>query len=1168
MLVSSASGALAGIIDASASPASGLQGIAGLATGARAGAQHQMLDPRAVAAFLRSQRAGEGTRVQAAQRYARAVARTRVLQAEAVHTAGSISSARWSSLGPTQISQSATGGQNSGRVTGLAVVSGSSDTVYLGSAGGGVWSASIAGTSTTWATHTDGQPDIAIGAVAVDPSDPSALFAGTGENNHCGDCYPGGGVLESTDGGATWSMSNPGGMFTGVDVSAIVVEPGASSLSATTVLVAASTGLFVSTDGGASWSHEAGSGWRAGSTSAIVVNPLTSPFTLYAAVVGTGIEESTDNGTNWTTLSGTGLPSASSFGPTAVAISPASSTSSTTLYVSIGSNSGYVGMYKSTDGGASWAQLSPPAFTDQSYAYGSGTSDQSWYDNVIAVEPGNPNVVVAGGIAAIESTDGGTTWYNLNGQTFFGSGTNLLHPDFHALAFDSSGNLYLGCDGGVWELNAAGVSNPGAVTASDYTNLNTNLDITQFYEGLSVYNNGAQILGGSQDNGTSLYSGSNPWPQVLGGDGGYSAINPLDSTQQFAEADAGLYVTSDSWASTQANITPNGGAGGNFVPPATIVANSASPDAPTLYYGGSDLWETTDPASSSPAWTQLTTYGGANNTAVSAIVVAPSNPSVLYVGFDNGELMVSTNATSSIPTFSTVATLGEWITHIAVDPTNSAEVLVSQSFSDTQDKLANPQVQQITGATTSSPTVTNVTGDLPGGISSNSVVFDGSSYVVATDVGVFVTSALNGSATSWSSVGTGLPTVQVVGLSVDANGDLYAATHGRGVWELALPPKLAFTTQPPSTTQAGSRFAVAVSVEDAAGNVVTSDSTDQVTLGIAAGTGASGSSLRCARNPVTVSSGVADFSCSINTAGSGYTLSATSGSLTPATSSGFQVSAGSPSKLAFTTQPPSTTQAGSRFAIAVSVEDAAGNVVTSDSTDQVTLGITAGTGASGSSLSCAANPVTVTSGVADFSCSINDAGSGYTLSATSGSLAPATSSTLDVSAAISSSAKGYWFVASDGGIFSFGDAKFYGSMGAKHLNQPIVGMAATPDGKGYWFVASDGGIFSFGDAKFYGSMGAKHLNKPIVGMAATPDGKGYWFVASDGGIFSFGDAKFYGSMGARHLNKPIVGMAATPDGKGYWFVASDGGIFSFGDAKFYGSMGAKHLNKPIVGMVV
>ena len=84
-------------------------------------------------------------------------------------------------------------------------------------------------------------------------------------------------------------------------------------------------------------------------------------------------------------------------------------------------------------------------------------------------------------------------------------------------------------------------------------------------------------------------------------------------------------------------------------------------------------------------------------------------------------------------------------------------------------------------------------------------------------------------------------------------------------------------------------------------------------------------------------------------------------------------------------------------------------------------------------------------------------------------------------------------------------------------------MAATADHEGYWLVASDGGIFSFGDAKFHGSMGGRRLNKPIVGMAATPDGGGYWLVASDGGIFSFGDAQFHGSMGGRRLNKPVVG---------------------------------------------
>jgi CSLREA domain-containing protein len=162
---------------------------------------------------------------------------------------------------------------------------------------------------------------------------------------------------------------------------------------------------------------------------------------------------------------------------------------------------------------------------------------------------------------------------------------------------------------------------------------------------------------------------------------------------------------------------------------------------------------------------------------------------------------------------------------------------------------------------------------------------------------------------------------------------------------------------------------------------------------------------------------------------------------------------------------------------------------------------------------------------------------------------------------------GYWTVASDGGIFSFGpSAGFHGSTGSMHLNAPVVGMAATPDGGGYWLVASDGGIFSYGDATFSGSMGGKPLNKPIVGMAAAAGG-GYWLVASDGGIFSFGPgAAFHGSAGSLHLNAPVVGMAATPDGGGYWFVASDGGIFNYGDAGFFGSMGGKPLNKPVVGM--
>ena len=160
----------------------------------------------------------------------------------------------------------------------------------------------------------------------------------------------------------------------------------------------------------------------------------------------------------------------------------------------------------------------------------------------------------------------------------------------------------------------------------------------------------------------------------------------------------------------------------------------------------------------------------------------------------------------------------------------------------------------------------------------------------------------------------------------------------------------------------------------------------------------------------------------------------------------------------------------------------------------------------------------------------------------------------------------YYEVASDGGIFAFGGAPFYGSMGGKPLNKPIVGIATTPTGGGYYEVASDGGIFAFGVAPFYGSMGGKPLNQPVVGISVTPTGGGYYEVASDGGIFAFGNAKFYGSMGGKPLNKPIVGIAVTPTGTGYWEVASDGGIFAFGTAKFYGSMGGKPLNQPVVGI--
>ncbi len=180
---------------------------------------------------------------------------------------------------------------------------------------------------------------------------------------------------------------------------------------------------------------------------------------------------------------------------------------------------------------------------------------------------------------------------------------------------------------------------------------------------------------------------------------------------------------------------------------------------------------------------------------------------------------------------------------------------------------------------------------------------------------------------------------------------------------------------------------------------------------------------------------------------------------------------------------------------------------------------------------------------------------------------PAQLSTLaNASAQLNGGVGGYWINATDGGVFSFGNAQFHGSTGGMRLNQPVVGMAATHDAGGYWEVATDGGVFSFGDAQFHGSTGSLRLNKPMVGMAVTPDGGGYWLVASDGGIFAYGDAGFHGSTGSLRLNKPVIGMVPTHDGQGYWLIASDGGVFAFGDAGFFGSLGGAPPATALVGV--
>jgi len=173
---------------------------------------------------------------------------------------------------------------------------------------------------------------------------------------------------------------------------------------------------------------------------------------------------------------------------------------------------------------------------------------------------------------------------------------------------------------------------------------------------------------------------------------------------------------------------------------------------------------------------------------------------------------------------------------------------------------------------------------------------------------------------------------------------------------------------------------------------------------------------------------------------------------------------------------------------------------------------------------------------------------------------------------------GYWLVGSDGGIFTFGSASFYGSTGSLKLQRPVVGITPTKDRGGYWLVASDGGTFAFGDAGFYGSVpglglnpagsGLPHsLNAPIVGMVPAADGQGYFVVASDGGVFAFGPgASFAGSCpGIGGCSGPAVSVIPDSSGNGYWLFTATGNVYTFGDAPYLGTPG--NVGSPVTSAV-
>ena len=754
----------------------------------------------------------------------------------------------WTAIGPAPI----TGGQVpgagavSGRITGIATDVTDPNTIFVAAADGGVWKTTNGGTS--WSTTTDNLTDssgnpipLFMGAVAETHGSGGneVVYAGTGEANNAYDSYYGEGILVSTDGGATWTLTGQS-QLQGTAISRIAVDPQNSNIAYAAVsnfavngTGASVTGIYKTTNGGGSWTNVTAANGKDKTDpwSDVVIDPTTTGGTavLFAAVgndngaAGNGVYTSTDGGTTWSLVGG-GLPSGSTVGRISLAVAHPPAAAKATLYASIaktGLNGTLRNLEQSTDGGTTWTDIKANLGGD------SYLTSQGGYDNVIEIDPTNTNEIFVAGVlknqglnpntsptafsggGIEESQNGGTTWTEVNSGTSTTPG-NGPHSDYHALAFDASGNLVVGNDGGVWRLDSNDLTTPNVA----WTDLNTDLEITQF-GGIALDPTSANIAyGGTQDNGTDAFSGTLSWLQIQGGDGGITRLDPTNHNQLYQEFEGGITLqtsTNPTAASpTFTSISSGIKANTTGAPPAPIV-NFVAPyvldSSGDILFGTDYLNLSTNQGGS---WTQIGTPGtnGFNpgDSAINAIAVAPSNIAVVYVSV-GGNMFVTQNATAAAAS----------VTWTAINlPSGSAgapnSIAVDPSQPGTAYAVVNAFVsggKRVFMTTNFGATWTDISGNLPN-FPVDSIAIDPRGtptsriIYVGTDVGVYAT--INGG-TTWASYATGLPNAQVVELDI-AGGIVAAGTHGRGVFEIQQNP-----TPNPTTT---------VSL-DSSGNLVIQD---------------------------------------------------------------------------------------------------------------------------------------------------------------------------------------------------------------------------------------------------------------------------------------------------------------------------------------------------------
>jgi photosystem II stability/assembly factor-like uncharacterized protein len=756
------------------------------------------------------------------ERYEAAVARIRTMPRYSTAT-GTVSSSAtagdalgaWSEIGPSNIG---------GRTRQLVFEPGNPSVIYTAAVAGGVWKTTNGGQS--WSQLTDLViPNIAVNSLAIDPAAPQTLYAGTGEGYFNGDRVRGAGIFKTTDGGATWARLASTATSDFFYVLDVVVSPRNSNR----IYASTRTGVWRSTNAGNTWSKVLDAASVFGCFD-LALQPNGADGFIFASC-GTfqygpksGIYRAQDTGgkATWEQVF-----SETNIGRTTLAVAPSNQDVIYALAAEAGPGQyqdGLRGVFRSTQGGAkgTWTTqvrntdanklntvlLSNPVYAFlQECHFGSSSVfyNQGWYDNVIAVDPENENIVWAGGVDLFRSDDAGRNWGVASYWWFSGGvdGTpydpNYAHADNHVIAFHpqyngtSNKKLYVASDGGVFRTddaranvgtqlaNVCGSPAPGAVA---WQTLNNGYSVTQFYHG-AVYPDGQTFFGGTQDNGTVRGSTSNTtWREIQGGDGGYVAVDPNNTNTLFAEF-TGLSIqrSQDGGATFKSAVSGiNNDSGFAFIAPFHMNASNAQ----QLLTGGWYIWRTLNQGDSWQRASAITPGQG----SVSAIGVSPANQNRAVVGMSDGYVLYNHAVGSANQTTSWASSRPRtgFVSSVHWDPLDANVVYVTYATFNTAPNQRHVYRSADGGKTWSGLDGTGATGipDLP----VHSIIADPSNpqrLYVGTDAGVFT--SIDAGA-NWYKEVTGYANVvtEALGLNTSGNIRLFAFTHGRSAWSVSLNP--------------------------------------------------------------------------------------------------------------------------------------------------------------------------------------------------------------------------------------------------------------------------------------------------------------------------------------------------------------------------------------------